>query len=69
VKINVEKYVGVASNPCVVGDRPVKKQDQAAYWSSLWDYRLQARGKMAAKILTTLKLDGVKVVCGEGSFE
>ena len=42
------------------GDRPIKQQDQAAYWSSLWDYSSQARGQMAAKILITLNSEGVR---------
>ena len=42
------------------GDRPIKQQDQAAYWSSLWDYSSRACGQMAAKILITLKLEGVR---------
>ncbi len=42
------------------GDRPIKQQDQAAYWSSIWDYSSRACGQMAAKILITLKSEGVR---------
>jgi len=57
----VEKCVGVAPNPCVPGDRLVKQQDQAAYWSSTWDQSLRACVQMASKILIALKLQGLGI--------